>query len=69
MTEQVINNAADKLRDDFEIAKIKSHTSWKALAKEFGVYPAQISRAVAGDVSPKSKVIREWLRSRLNMED
>jgi hypothetical protein len=36
MTEELISNAADKLKDEFEIAKIKNHVSWKQLAKEYG---------------------------------
>lgn len=69
MTEQLISNEVDELKKRFEKAKIDSGTTWKALAKEFHTTQPQISRAIKGDMSPKSKVIREWLYSRLGMED
>jgi cyanate lyase len=69
MTEELISNATDKLKDEFEIAKIKNHVSWKQLAKEYGTATAQVSRAISGDNSPKSKRIRKWLYVRLNMKE
>lgn len=69
MTEELISDVADKLKDEFEIAKIKNHTSWKQLAEEYGTTTPQLSRAIGGDNSPKSKRIRKWLYVRLNMKE
>ena len=68
MTEELISRNARKLEGEFKIAIFDAGTTQKKLATEFNTSQAQISRAIKSDPSPRSKVIREWLYSRLNME-
>lgn len=67
MSEKDYEAAVEHLRTDFKIAMLENGYTQRQLARMIGVNEAQISRAINGDMQPKSKLVRQTLRKILNM--
>lgn len=67
MSEREYEDAVEHVKTSFKIAMLENGYSQRHLAKMIGVNEAQISRAINGDMQPKSKLIRQTLRKILNM--
>lgn len=67
MAEEKLMEAAAEIEDSIYIAMRRKHIKQTELAKEFGEYPATINRAIKGDMSPKSVVIRKKIYEKLDM--
>lgn len=69
MSEKEYEDAVDHLKTKFKIAMIENGYTQRQLANMIGVSDAQISRAIKGDMQPKSKLIRKTLSKILGMSD
>lgn len=67
MAEEKLMEAAVEVEDSIYIAMRRKHIKQTELAKEFGEYPATINRAIKGDISPKSVVLRKKIYEKLDM--
>ena len=59
MSEQKLIDAAMEIRDSIKMGLLKKHISQVQIGKMIGEGEAQVSRAVNGDMSPKSVAIRQ----------
>lgn len=58
MVEDELNGTADQILFQFKAELLKHHMTQKELADRIGTGPQQLSRALHGDTSPRSREIR-----------
>lgn len=59
MTEQKLMDAAAEIKENIKIALLRNHITQVEVAKKIGENEPQVSRAINGDMSPKSVAIRQ----------
>lgn len=66
--EQQLMKTAEELKMEFKIALLKRHMTQKEIGKMLGVKEPQISRAIAGESSPKSRQLRAQMKRILDID-
>lgn len=69
MADDNLAKNAEEVRDDIKIKLWKQHMQQRDLANLIGEGEVQVSRAINGDVTPKSKRIRAKIYKVLGMEE
>lgn len=69
MTEQKFTDYADAIYYEIEMGRLKKRMSYKELANLIGEGQQQLSRAIHGDMQPKSKRIREKVYKVLDIKE
>jgi len=68
MPEQKLAEVAQEIEDQIKMALIKNHMSQIEMARLINEGQSQVSRAVKGDMSPKSVSIRKKIYRVLNIK-
>ncbi|WP_203640719.1 helix-turn-helix domain-containing protein [Levilactobacillus andaensis] len=69
MTEQNLVDGVEAIYTQIKIALFKKHMSQVELASLIGEGPQQLSRAIHGDMQPKSKEIRQKIYRVLDIKE
>ncbi|KRK64326.1 hypothetical protein FC72_GL000491 [Companilactobacillus tucceti DSM 20183] len=67
MTEEKYAEAAYEVESSIKIALLKNHMTQRELADEIDANPQQLNRAIKGDMTPKSRELREQVARVLNL--